>query len=460
VTLRDTTRTVARSAAALDELAHAFRSPLRLRLTAELMDAPGGIALDRLTFLTGCPAEDVAACLDLLVRSEVVGTGPGGTYRFRADGPADAVEVATRAVDARREWVESERTTRRELLRGIVGVSPKMALVVTLVNQVARMSAPVLVTGETGTGKELIARAIHRASKRRAGPFVAINCGALSDDLFASEMFGHVRGAFTGAVRDHAGAFERADGGTLMLDEVADLSLLNQVKTLRVLQDGTYTRVGDGAVRHTNARIVAATNKPIADMVDRREFREDLLYRLDVMSIHIPPLRERREDIPYIVDDLIDLPRVRECWPDGERPTFTREALDALAEHDWPGNVRELEKVVMRSILTGYGPVDRDTVLDALHRNATTATRPVLADSSAMRPVLADSSTSTAPFVARPDPARAQLPLAHVEREHILLVVDAHRGNLSVSARVLGISRTTLYRRLRDFGLGHMVPEH
>ena len=225
---------------------------------------------------------------------------------------------------------------------GLIGRSPAMGRVFRLIENLEQSEATVLLTGESGTGKEVVARAIHAHSPRRDGPFVAVNCGALPGELLESEMFGHVRGAFTGAVRDRVGRFEVARGGTLFLDEVGDLPLPLQVKLLRVVQERTFERVGESQPRRTDARILAATNLDLRRAVSQGRFREDLFYRLRVVPIEIPPLRARREDIEPLAGYLLARVAARQ----GRALRFSPDALRALLDHDWPGNVRQLENAL------------------------------------------------------------------------------------------------------------------
>ncbi len=234
---------------------------------------------------------------------------------------------------------------------GLIGRSPGLERIFRLIENLEHSEATVLLTGESGTGKEVVARAIHARSPRRAGPFVALNCGALPGELLESELFGHVRGAFTGAVRDRDGRFEMAAGGTLFLDEVADLPLHLQVKLLRVLQERTFERVGESQPRHTDSRIVAATNVDLKRAVAEGRFREDLYYRLRVVPIEIPPLRERREDIEPIATFLLARVGARQ----GRALRFSPDVLRLLLEHPWPGNVRELENTLEYAVAVCKG---------------------------------------------------------------------------------------------------------
>ena len=260
---------------------------------------------------------------------------------------------------------------RRELeqkytFANIVGKSPKMQAVFTLVDRVARTSSTVLIHGDSGTGKELVARAIHFASARANQRFLSINCGAMPENLLESELFGHVKGSFTGAVRDKPGLFQEATGGTLFLDEIGDMTPPMQVKILRVLQEKVVRRVGGTEEETVDARIIAATNQDLGAMVESGDFREDLYYRINVIPIHLPPLRERREDVPLLVDHFLD----KYCRQLGlEGRSVSVPAMRVLESYDWPGNVRELENVLERAVALSSGEVlKREDLPDHLLR--------------------------------------------------------------------------------------------
>jgi DNA-binding NtrC family response regulator len=307
---------------------------------------------------------------------------------------------------------------------GLIGRSPAMERVFRLVENLEQSEATVLLTGESGTGKEVLARAIHAHSPRRGGPFVAVNCGALPGELLESELFGHVRGAFTGAVRERAGRFEVAAGGTLFLDEVADLPLPLQVKLLRVLQERTFERVGESQSRRTDARIIAATNVDLKRAVQDGRVREDLFYRLRVVPIELPPLRERREDIEPLATYLLARVAARQ----GRALRFSPDALRTLLDHDWPGNVRELENSLEYAVAVCKGQTILPEDLPAeLQPHA---------DGSARE------SSAEAPSVGDP-----------VEVERLKRALEAHRWRRNDAARALGISRATLWRRMREAGL-------
>jgi len=304
----------------------------------------------------------------------------------------------------------------------IIGASPAMQRTLDLVAQVAPSAATVLIQGESGTGKELIADALHRQSPRRDRPFVKVNCAALPETLLESELFGYERGAFTGAVARKEGRFELADGGTLFLDEVGDLSLTTQAKLLRVLQEGTFERLGGTRTLQVDVRLVAATNRDLTLAVQARAFREDLYYRLNVITLTLPPLRERREDIPLLAS------RFAEAFAAKNSKTirgFTPEALDLLQQYPWPGNVRELENSVERAVV-----LTRDDWLGVED----------LPEAVAGGAVEALERTVTIPL---------GMPLEEVERLLIDETLKLAKGDKTIAAKLLGIASRTIYRKLK-----------
>ncbi len=312
----------------------------------------------------------------------------------------------------------------------IVGASPAMQRVYKLIGRVAGSDAPVLIAGETGTGKELVADTVHRNSGRRRGPLVRVNCAALPETLLESELFGHEKGAFTGAVARRKGRFELADGGTVFLDEVGELTPASQKKLLRVLQFGQFERVGGTVSIQVDTRIVAATNKDLPAEVAAGNFREDLFYRLNVVRIDLPSLRERREDIPALVAHFLDLYRRRPGAP----PTkISREAMRALMAYEWPGNVRQLENVVQRAVVMGTGDV---IGVDELELAA---------------PVPGAPGLDVAALVREGVPLKKVL--AEVERDMIAEALRQAEGNRSAAARSLHIYRRLLYQKMEEYGL-------
>jgi len=336
---------------------------------------------------------------------------------------------------------------RDPLFKDIVGASPKMQRIFRLVTKVAPTDSTVLLIGESGTGKELIARSLHLQSRRSQGPFVAVNVGALPENLIESELFGYVRGAFTGASGERAGLVEEADHGTLFLDEIGDMPLLTQVKLLRTLESNEVRRLGDNTTRVVDLRVIAATHRDLQSEVQAGRFREDLYYRLNVVQIDLPPLRERREDIGLLASYF--LARVAERQ--GKHGmSFSPEAMTLLERYDYPGNVRELENAIERAVTLADGTVVTPAELPAPIRTPRMLPDP----SSVNEPAKAWAATrDSAPAVAESAGDRSTWSLASVEKEHIQTVLALHRGNATTAAKQLGISRTTLWRKLRQYGL-------
>jgi two-component system nitrogen regulation response regulator NtrX len=329
-----------------------------------------------------------------------------------------SLEAENRALRAR---VDAQHT--------MVGESYAMVKLREQVAMAAPTNGRVLIFGENGTGKELVARNIHQLSRRRTGPFVEVNCAAIPEDLIESELFGHVRGAFTGAVADRRGKFEAAHGGTIFLDEIADMSLKTQAKVLRVLQEQVMEAVGGSTRIRVDARVLAATNKDLTAEIRAGRFREDLYFRLNVVPIFVPPLRDRQEDIALLADHFMAM-LAREY---GRRPkTFEADAVVALRQYAWPGNVRELRNVVERLMI--MVPGDRISSRDLS-----------FLDQGGVAPE------------ARPVEVGAAVPLHEArdrfERDYILRALAAQQGNISRTAETLGIERSNLYRKMRGFGI-------
>ena len=324
--------------------------------------------------------------------------------------------------------------------RDIVGKTPAIRRIFDLVDVVKDTDSTVLITGESGTGKGLFARAIHDLSPRREKPFVKVNCAALTETLLESELFGHVKGAFTGAVADKVGRFEAAEGGTLFLDEIGEISPALQVKLLRVLQDREFERVGSSRTQRADVRVIAATNRELREEMRAGRFREDLFYRLNVIPIVVPPLRERREDIPLLVDHVLKslrkrgIDRVRAVSP---------EAMRCLIEYPWPGNVRELENVLERGAVCARGSVlGLDDIAEEVREPCRTRKETPPGDSTE-----APGGSPSAPPAAVPPPPPAG------ERELLLRALETHRWNKGAAAAALGIDRSTLWRRMKRFGI-------
>jgi transcriptional regulator with PAS, ATPase and Fis domain len=304
---------------------------------------------------------------------------------------------------------------------GLVTTAPEMHRLFELVGRVARSRASVLIRGETGSGKELVARALHELSPRAAGPFQAINCATLTPELLASELFGHTRGAFTGAIKDRRGLFRLADGGTLFLDEIAELPLDIQARLLRVLQEQTFVPLGGSEPIQVDVRLLSATHRSLRNEVEAGRFREDLMYRVRVVPLFLPPLRERQGDVQALAWRFIDefnqqgLRRV-ERLGDG--------ALEALLRHRWPGNVRELRNVVEYAFAVGEGPL-----------------------------LTCDELPPELRGEAPPERERRELTVRGIERERIVDALRTAGGKKGVAAEALGMSRSTLWRKLRELGL-------
>lgn len=330
-----------------------------------------------------------------------------------------------------------------------------MQHVYALTRQVARSNASVLLLGETGTGKELIAKAVHQLSPRQSGPFVRVNCGALSESLLESELFGHVRGAFTGAVDNRTGRFEAAHTGSIFLDEINSTTPKLQVKLLRVLQEREFERVGDTHTVRVDTRVIAASNRDLLDEVEAERFREDLFYRLNVVAIHLPPLRERREDIPALVSYFLEYYNERN---DRYVVHVEPQVIEALQRYDWPGNVRELQNYVERAVV--MSPSDEftlDLLPDAvLGRKSRRSPRFSKADLESLTAELVQFGlTSASP---NEDSLHAKI-VDRVERELIAQVMSSCDNVQIKAAAKLGINRNTLHKKLKDYGLDESEKE-
>jgi two-component system NtrC family response regulator len=339
-----------------------------------------------------------------------------------------SIETALKLVEAR---AEARDLTRSELdesydFSNIIGTDPKIIRMLEMIGRVAPTDASVLITGESGTGKELVAEAVHRNSRRRNAPFVKVNLGGISSTLFESEMFGHVRGAFTDARETRRGRFETADGGTIFLDEIGELDAPSQVKLLRVLQDRTFEVLGSSRPRSVDVRVIAATNRVLHELVQRGEFREDLLYRLNLINIHLPPLRDRRGDIPSLANHFLRL--ANEAYR-ADVGAMTPRAMDWLKSQNWPGNIRQLRQTIDRAVLIRGG---RELDVD---------------DFFAVR----DAGGAAPREEALPD--AGTMTLDEMEKRMIVKCFRHYEGNVSRVAEALGISRAALYRRMEKYGI-------
>lgn len=309
----------------------------------------------------------------------------------------------------------------------IIGRSPALLEILSTIERIAHTDASVLIMGENGTGKELIAEAIHRNSLRRNHRLVKVNLGGIASSLFESEMFGHKKGAFTGATSDREGRFALADKGTIFLDEIGDLDLNLQVKLLRVLQEHTYEMLGDSHTRRTDVRVICATNADLPDMVSRKTFREDLFYRINLITVKLPPLRERREDIPLLVNHIVDSVSRERGMP---RPEILPGAMEFLSSLPYPGNIRELENLVKRTML----------VVDA----------PRLGKSDFLSQFSGDMPS---------DELSGQSSIKSLECREIERTIAKAAGNVARAARMLGVTRQTLYRRMEKYGISYRPGE-
>ncbi len=349
-------------------------------------------------------------------------------YLAKPFSPEELRLITKKALKSREAFFENiylrEELEKKTEFEMVVGRSKTMDKVMDIVRRVAATESTVLISGESGTGKELLAREIHNHSLRKNAPFVVVDCGALVETLFESELFGHVKGSFTGAHETKHGRFEVANGGTIFLDEISNISLNIQAKLLRVIQEREVTRIGSTKPIKVDVRILAATNQELADLVRKEKFREDLFYRLSVVPIHLPPLRERKEDIPLLVKHFLGKYNKRTRK---NINNISPEVKRALMEYDWPGNIRELENTVERAVVLSKG---NEIELESL--------------------VYHGISSGSSFF--NPAAGRCK-PLDEVEKEYIKAVLQAHYGNKSKAARVLGIDRKTLAAKLKKFNI-------
>lgn len=350
----------------------------------------------------------------------------------------DRFRLQVRRVLERREMLDEldgmrQRVRTESGFGGMVSRSPKMRRVFDLIEQVGPLGSTVLVHGDTGTGKELVARAIHATGPRRDRPFVDMNCAAMQPTLLESELFGHERGAFTGAERQRRGRFEMADGGTLFLDEIAELGLPMQARLLRVLQTGTFERVGGQETIASDVRIIAATNRRLDAEVEAGRFRADLFFRLNVVRIELPPLRERSEDIPLLAAHFLERMRSRSTPPVTE---IDPSAMQALLLHDWPGNVRELENAIRSAVALTDGTIIRREALPA-----------------SVAPVVSHSLNGSLIDIARPLPEVTADLVGRIEREYLAQLLARYRGNIARCALHSGLSRRSVAQKLQKYGL-------
>jgi DNA-binding NtrC family response regulator len=367
--------------------------------------------------------------IGLAVRGMQAGAADFITKPWTTQQLVQSVRTSIGLAEAERTRERARPVTREQLderydFAGIVGRDPELLRMLDLVGRVAPTDASVLVVGESGTGKEAVAEALHRNSGRRGGPFVKVNLGGIPAALFESEMFGHVRGAFTDARQSRAGRFEVADGGTIFLDEIGDLDPSSQVKLLRVLQDRAFEVLGSSTTRSVDVRVVAATNRNLAEMVARGEFREDLLYRINLITVRLPALRERSGDVPVLAEHFL---RAAAAAHGRGQLSLDPAAARWLRANPWPGNIRELRNCIERAVLVSAG---REITVDDLSAPAVTPTGDAL-------------------------PAVGAMTMDEIERAMILKTLKHHNGNVSKVAESLGLSRAALYRRFEKYGIDY-----
>ena len=375
--------------------------------------------------------------------------GPGtvvhlGGTKLRFEPLGESVELALSPLDR---------------FAGMVGRSVAMRELFARLGRIAATDTTVLITGETGTGKELVAEAVHHHSLRASGPFVVVDCGSIPASLIESELFGHEKGAFTGAGAPHVGAFERAHDGTVFLDEIGELSLDLQPKLLRVLERKEVRRIGGSKTIAANIRVVAATNRDLAVEVNRGRFREDLFYRLAVARVHVPPLRDRKEDIPLLVDHFLA------TLPGAENTKLRPETLDLMMKHDWPGNVRELRNIVERAVLLSETPGSLSMRKSYHGGTAATPGKKIQTPTPGAGAALPPSGSSSSALAG--DPLRLEVPIdidipfklakqdmvEEFERRYIRALLERHGGNISAAARAAGIDRMSIHKILHRLGL-------
>ena len=397
------------------------------------LNLPGMSGMELLERLqdAGCEATTIVLTGHGTIDTAVEATRRGVyDYLLKPVRPKDLTATVAKALE--RAALRNEvRLLRREMVRnghlqGVVGKSPRMLEVYHLIEQVAPADAPVLLTGESGTGKEVVARTIHALSGRSEQRLIAVNCSAIPDELLESEMFGHEKGAFTGAISARRGCFELADGGTLFLDELGEMPVHLQSKLLRVLENGVFKRVGGEREITVDVRIIAATNADLEERLASGEFRRDLYFRLNVFHLHLPPLRDRPEDVPPLVEHFCSLIAEQEKM---ERVVFTDETMELLMAHDWPGNAREIRNVVHRAMVLGRGG-------EVMPHHLPPQIRP-----RSVR-IPADSDQLEVNVGAT---------IAEAERALILRTLESLGGNKTRAAQVLGISTKTLYTKLKKY---------
>jgi len=419
-----------------------------------MVTAHGDVATARAAFKLGA-YDFIEKPLDLAVFRELVNRA-AATVLMRV--PHEATEAGKGAT------ADAAEVSTHPGFDGLIAGSEPMRRVIRAVRAVAASNLPVLITGESGTGKELIAQAVHANSARSKGRFVALNCAAETETLLEDQLFGHVRGAFTGAEKDREGVFEYASGGTLFLDEIGDMPLKMQAKLLRVLETGTVVRLGSNEPRKTDVRLVSATNKDLGAMIARGEFREDLYFRIKGAQVHLPALRERREDIPRITRAALARAWAAVGKPIGETPGITDAAMMRLTSYHWPGNVRQLLNVVQHMVVTALPDFDpgKPGMLDTRHipdevRAADDPPPPNTHDGHPHSPDGTDPAqwggASSAHLAGAAAGTLAGTSLEQIEKRAIRETLGLTQGNREQAAKLLGIGERTLYRKLKEYGL-------
>lgn len=376
---------------------------------------------------------------DIYIRPETV--IQVGTTKMRFEPLSESVEV---------ELANSGR------FGGMIGDSVKMRQLFARLEKIAPSNATVLITGETGVGKELVAEAMHEMSPRSKGPFVVLDCGSIPQNLIESELFGHERGAFTGATSAHAGVFERADGGVVFLDEIGELPLSMQPKLLRALERKEVRRIGGSKMINVDIRVVAATNRDLGVEVNRGRFREDLYYRLAVARVHVPPLRERSEDVSLLIEHFLEI------TPGAEGTLLAPETIELMKKHDWPGNVRELRNVIERAVLLSESPMTK-TALGGAHssraasapeeQDETTQKRNTDPPPAAASSPIPDDAMRVVVDTKTPFKVLKQEMISEFERRYITQLLEEHSHNISSAARAAGIDRMSIHKMLNRLGL-------
>jgi DNA-binding NtrC family response regulator len=379
------------------------------------------------------------------VNSAVEAMRTGATDYLTKPFAIDEISGVLERASERRTVDNSSRRLRERLrnqqgLGNLIGRSPEMEKLYRILSKVAQSSHPVLILGESGTGKELVARSIHTNGSHASKPFIPVDCGSLVPTLIESELFGYVKGAFTGATRSKDGLLASAEGGTVFLDEIGELPLELQAKLLRALQEKEIRPVGSTHRIPINVRVLAATNRDLGAMVEKGSFRKDLYYRLNVVNLRIPPLRDRKQDIPMLASHFLD----RMSRENSVTYTFSDEALRTMMDYEWPGNVRELENSIERACALSSGPMlnmgDLPTQLQEFRMHARRSPEAVIGTSAELH-----------------EPAFEVTPLAELEKQAILSTIRQLNGDKLLAARLLGIGKTTLYRKLKEYGIEEIL---